>query len=837
MDARGTVAMSAFFSRSETRWGRRLVCAVVCAVCGLVGCGAEALAHFNGRDLQWVRPRIGQRGTTVEVVLEGNSLMEPRDLVFYKPGIRVVKLEWLPSVGSRYVGWGDHLEDKVKAVLEIAADCEPGEHPFRLRTATSLSVLCTFHVSPFPVVAEVTTPNDSIATAQPVEPNVTVLGTADTDVFKVPAVPGSRLSVEVDCTRLADEHFANEPHHDLAVRVLDETGRELATNDNSGLHGQDPLVSLEIPAGLPGGHVYVEVAHSIWSIHFPPYCVHIGTFRRPLAAYPPGGPAGQPLDVTFLGDPLGEFSETVAVPRTPGTFSWYGGAPSPLSLRSSPYPNLLEDRAAAETRVPTLPIAINGTIENVGDTDAYRLTVKKGDRYRVRVYASALGHPLDPTIQIRPIGPDGKPGAVELEADDAPGGDRDLFGTYIRAGGGFKDLIDPSVIWSAKADGDYLLEISDIVGGGGAAAVYRIEIDAPPQLLHMALESPEHNTWSELKQHNSLAVPQGGRWTVAVDLRPGQGSTYSGPFDIVAEGLPEGVRLVSPRVPGPVPRWPVELVADSGARPGAAIITLRAQAADPAVLLGGSCQQAVPFLNTTGGDAARILRVDRFALAVTDPAPFAIELVQPTIPVVRGGQLSIPLKLTRRAGFDDPVEFHAEFGPTGVGLPPKDIIPSGATEAILQVSAELTAPLGKGPFYVMATTLPGSEQPPRTPQVRVASQFIDIEVAEPYVALTSEPASVRRGGRATFAFDVAPKTPFEGEAEATLKNLPRGVSVVGPPPKIKKDSKQIVFEVEATDDALLGAVNNLECELLVRVAGQEIRQRAGKGTLRIDPRL
>jgi len=36
---------------------------------------------------------------------------------------------------------------------------------------------------------------------------------------------------------------------------------------------------------------------------------------------------------------------------------------------------------------------------------------------------------------------------------------------------------------------------------------------------------------------------------------------------------------------------------------------------------------------------------------------------------------------------------------------------------------------------------------------------------------------------------------------------------------------------------LLGAVNGLECELLVKVADQEIRQRAGKGTLRIDPRL
>ena len=38
-------------------------------------------------------------------------------------------------------------------------------------------------------------------------------------------------------------------------------------------------------------------------------------------------------------------------------------------------------------------------------------------------------------------------------------------------------------------------------------------------------------------------------------------------------------------------------------------------------------------------------------------------------------------------------------------------------------------------------------------------------------------------------------------------------------------------------EALLGAVSGLECEILVRAEGQEIRQRSGKGTLRIDPRL
>ena len=252
--------------------------------------------------------------------------------------------------------------------------------------------------------------------------------------------------------------------------------------------------------------------------------------------------------------------------------------------------------------------------------------------------------------------------------------------------------------------------------------------------------------------------------------------------------------------------------------------------------LESGCHQAVPFINHSGGSAWRVVRTDRFAMAVTEPAPIAIDLVQPTVPLVRGGELAIAVKLTRRPGYDEPVEFQAEFGPIGVGLPPKEMIPSGAAEAVLKIAAERNAPLGKGPLYVMATTLGGNDYL-GSGRTRVASQFIEIEVVESFVQLASDPASVRRGGRTTFAFTVTPKTPFEGEAEAKLLGLPKGVAVVSELPKITKDSRQIAFQVEATDEALLGPVSGLECELIVRAAGQEIRQRAGKGTLRIDPRL
>jgi hypothetical protein len=63
------------------------------------------------------------------------------------------------------------------------------------------------------------------------------------------------------------------------------------------------------------------------------------------------------------------------------------------------------------------------------------------------------------------------------------------------------------------------------------------------------------------------------------------------------------------------------------------------------------------------------------------------------------------------------------------------------------------------------------------------------------------------------------------------------VTTVEPTPKLKTGDKQLVFEVAASPEALLGQYKELTCEIIVRQAGQEIRQRTGKGILRVDPAL
>jgi hypothetical protein len=56
-------------------------------------------------------------------------------------------------------------------------------------------------------------------------------------------------------------------------------------------------------------------------------------------------------------------------------------------------------------------------------------------------------------------------------------------------------------------------------------------------------------------------------------------------------------------------------------------------------------------------------------------------------------------------------------------------------------------------------------------------------------------------------------------------------------PVLKAGDQELVFEISATTEALLGQYKELGCEIVVNEGGQAIRQRTGKGILRVDPAI
>lgn len=806
-----------------------------------------------------VTPRLIGRGKTCEIVVD-RWAHEATAVVFYP---QATFAPWTPAQPPRPAESGsipgaipgsdpgirclgtqfDAEKQRLVCTLEVAADCRVGEHPFRVLTAAGLSSMGTVSVSPFPVMDEgeaTANTNDTPATALRVEPNVTVRGTlsksaaADVDCFRVAGKAGERLAVEVDMVKLGDDlQWQPLPEsYDSVVEILDPAGKRIASNDDSPLNRQDPLLAVKLPVD---GDYTVVLRRSMFVPLDREYAIHIGRFFRPLAAYPPGGPAGEPLEVRLLGDPLGPVTQTVAVPEMAGTFPMSGEAPLPLSLRSSPFPNVLEEPGAAETIVPTIPVAINGMLAEPDETDRFRLAVKKGVPLQVRVWSSGLGLPVDPVISLRPIDSAGAAGKVELTADDATLADRDIFG----AQGDFPELFDPSVIWTPKQDGDYLLEVSDSRGAGGPTFVYRVEIAPPVNTLHLCLHKEPYQP--ERPRKTSLSVPQGGRWTVRLSLHQAQGSSIQGPLDLAVEGLPAGVTMLAPRLPALQSVWPLSFVAAANAPLAASFLRITARPAE-----GGE-----PFVTVNQQNLLRVryshfpwrsIRVDRFVAAVTEPTGFAVQIDAPKQPLMQGSELTIPVRIIRQPGCDEPLELQCEFSPPGVGTPPAELIPSGETQASLRLAADANAKLGSGPLYVMLTTTQprgkiGGDTASGAERVRVASEVVNLEVAEPFISLSAGPQSVRRGERVKYRWNVKQLRPFEGPATVRMRGLPVGLAAVGPEPTIDSSSTDLAVELEASDGALLGLVGELACEVQFTVAGEEINLRTGNGKLRIDPRL
>src|SRR5258708_25731463 len=321
--------------------------------------------------IEYLTPGGGSRGTTVEVNIHGLQLKDPREVLFYRPGIKAVNFQ-------------PKSPEDVKVRFEIAPDCPLGEHALRLRTATALSEVVTLWVSPFPQVTETEKKigeNDSPEQAQLVPLNSTVEGqilpgdAVDKDYYRIEVKQGQRISVEVEGVRLGTLHTGGD--NDVSVRILDADGKELGKSVRSAMYVEDPLLSITAPRT---GSYFVEIMQQLYA---PPraayYRAHIGTFSRPTGIYPVGGQAGSKITASILGDPLGERNEQITLPREPGDFNYFTSQdppPSPNVLRVSPYANVLKVDGDGPTPVPSLPAALNGILSRAGDAHTFRFPAK-----------------------------------------------------------------------------------------------------------------------------------------------------------------------------------------------------------------------------------------------------------------------------------------------------------------------------------------------------------------------------------------------------------------------------------------------------------------------------
>ncbi len=732
-----------------------------------------------------MQPRGGQRGTEVVVNLHGVRIGDAKELLCYEPGFTVSKLETVN-------------DNHVKATVKVAADCRLGEHSFRLRTASGVTEMRTWWVGALPVMDE-KEPNNEFANPQKIPLNVTVHGVIDNedvDYFVVECKKGQRLTAEIEAMRLGNTLF------DPYVAIIDTKRFELAASDDAALVGQDSIASIVVPAD---GNYIIQVRDSAYGGNGScQYRLHVGTFPRPLAVIPAGGKPGTEVEVRFIGDVAGDFTQKIKLPATPEThFAVFaqdagGISPSGIPFRLSDLPDVIEsgDNQSHKTAtpIPQVPAAVNGIIAKPGEFDHYKFHAKKGQTIDVHCYARRLGSPLDSVMYISKLN-----GGALVGNDDAVGPD-----SYFR--------------FTAPDEGDYVLSLHDHLKKGGPTYFYRIEMTAPVPEATVTL--PRMVQFSQERQ--ALAVRKGNRMAALVTVAR---RDFGGDVVLGAKDLPAGMTLVADTMPGNLDTIPVVFEAAADAPLGGALADLTAASADPKVKVRSAFSQIAELIYGINQIVMWKTEMHREALVVADEVPFSIRIVEPKAPLVQNGTMNLKIVAERKNGFKGAITVYPIWNPPGVGTG-ATTIPDNQNEAFMPMNAAGNAQCRKWKTAVLGVAGIGNGP------VWVSSQLATFEVAPPFFAFQMERAASEQGKNTEIFCKVQQLTPFEGSAKVNVLGLPPKVTTTEMP--MTKDTKELGFKLTVDKASPVGLHRNIFCQAVVTVNGEPVVHNVGGTELRID---
>ncbi len=758
----------------------------IVALVALAGFAETAAASTP--NLAAVRPTGGRRGTEVEVNLTGARLADAREVVFFEPGITIKKLT-VVNDGS------------VKATLAIDKDCRLGTFDFRVRTATGVSEMRTFSVGALAEVVEVE-PNNDFAKPQPIATDVVVNGyveNEDVDYYVIDAKKGERISAEVEGIRLGITFF------DPYVAIIDAKRFELSSSDDATVAWQDGVAQAVAPAD---GKYIIQVRESAYGGNGAClYRLHVGRFPRPRAVYPAGGKLGSSVTVKWIGDAAGNRDETIKLPDVPPAgrdFGLYarddrGVAPFPLPFRLGTLDNTLEtepndDRAHAVRFVA--PAALNGVIEKPGDIDHYVFKGTKGQTYDVKVYARQLRSPLDSVLYMAHAS-----GGAFAANDDAGGPDSAFRVTLPQ-------------------DGDFYLWLNDHLLKGGPNYVYRVEVAPVAAALALSVppESPQRGTGTI-----AVAVAKGNRQAILVNASR---ADFGGELAILAQGLPPGVALEADPMAANLGTYPVLFVAKPDAAPAASLVALVGKHVDPKVNVPSTFSHVVEFTLGQNNVPVWTRTVDKLAVAVTEEAPFTLDVVEPKVPLVRGGSMNLKVVAKRKPGFNAPISVYLPWNPPGIGSSGGVSIPEKQNEAVIPVNAD-----GGAELKTWRIVVHGDSTGPTGP-IRVSSSLAKLTVAQQFLTLAFTAVSVEQGKEVDLPVKINKAVDFPGEAQVTLYGLPN--KVVTDVKKINKDTTDLMFHIKTDKTSPAGNNTNLFCQVVITMNGEPITHNLGTGQIRVD---
>ena len=752
----------------------------------LFGClvlfGFAGTAQAYKPDIVSSTPRGMQRGTTQTVVITGSRLSDSRQIIVDREGINVKSVK--PVSAS-----------KVEVEFEVPADSEPGLYPIRLVSETGLSNVMMFSVGVLPNVEE-KEPNSEFATPQVIEKNVTVEGAVareDEDYYVVELKEGELLTAELEGVRI--KKGRSNPFFDPYVAILNAERFEMATSDDAPLLQQDCLCSMRAPAD---GKYIIVVRDSSFGGSNDRYRLHVGSFPRPIAVVPAGGPPGALVDMTFVTATGDAWIEKVQLPSQPQeafplvVSNEQGFSPSPNFIRVQEMPNTIEqepNNSFKESTVGALPGAFCGFVGEPGDTDFFSFEAKKDQTVSIKLFArKILRSELDGVIN------------VYNAAGSRVGGNDDSGGP------------DSKLDYKIPADGVYHVSVNDHLRNGGPGYAYRIEVKLVQPELVLTLPDRQRYVATQIN------VPQGNHAAVMINATRVR---VGGAIDVTGLNLPEGVTITPIQMPANRTTVPLLLSATPEAKLDGRLVNFVGKIADNPTV--GRYTQRHQLLIGQNNSVVYDYNADRAAVSVIKATPCSFQIVQPQVPIVRNGAMELVVKV-ERGDFEGDIPIRMLYNPPGIGSAGSVTIPKGKNEAAISLTANSSAAIGDWPLIVYAV-VGGNE---------IATLPATLTIEDRLFAFEFPKTSTELNADADVLVDVEVLRDFAGACELELVGLPAGVVCEKSKVAIQNDTEQVSFSVKVGEKARVGQHKTLVVRATVNHEKGLIKQTQGTGTLQVD---
>jgi hypothetical protein len=664
---------------------------ISCFVAFNATAAAQIVRQPDG-TLHAVHPSGGQRGTTVAVEFASLQGLDNAKgvLIDGAPGVTVK--DFKPTGAN-----------KAQATFVIAPDAAPGPRQVRVvGGAHGLTTYRAFYVGTMPEVVE-KEPNNAPDVAQlvtlPVVVNGKVDPALDIDCYSFDAKAGQRVVAAVHAHGM-DSRFrtrGNNGFLDTSLELLDAKGKVLASAED--VLGLDPVIEYVIPT--EGRYTLRVQAMNFEGAPGATYRLTVGDVAIPAAVFPAGAKRGTSVEVAFTGFNVPQNARKTIV--APGAANpWQTVQPDfaltnghDLPFLTGEYAEVIETEPNdAREKANVLPfkfpadgVTVNGRFDKPNDADWYRVSLKKGEGFVLEIAAQRhLRSPVDTVVAVFDAA-----GKQLADNDDGAFFSGQCEHDYPSA--------DSRLEFTAPADGEYFIRVTDQSGVTGPRAIYRLTVAplVPDFRLHQWPDAVpvwgpgtsscfviQVQRWGGLKGDISLRIeglPPGWKGSAGV---AGE-ATYYAP----RQGLNQKV-LLTITAPADAKVGDVAAFRVVGrAERGGKVIEREAY---PQTLLGSSHTDRMHL---------RYSQVSRAAVA--PPLDSRLETPTKEITVVVGEKVTIPVKVIRTPGMTNPIGVTVDGETLAVGTGWRTPLTLKEGENEIQLTLEVTRERKPGTYGIVVS--------------------------------------------------------------------------------------------------------------------------------------